>query len=216
MKLLLTLVLITLTHKTWAMITPMTNYTPTVVNSIEDANRMFRYLVNGNKWNNECYNKAHIWAKQMDDNDNIKSMKKFIFYTKKFRRSLPKSKWWFHVAPMINVNGENYIMDLAYARQPILAEDWEKMLIDKLERNGIKDYRCKVITKISEFHNKQNHETEYCNVLIANMYYWVPGDIEDLENEGIEKDQWNNGELFTAAKNVFWRYGRIYRQIKIK
>ena len=79
---------------------PMTNYTPSNVDSYEQAVEMFNSLKDRTKWFTQCFNRAHVWAKQMYNSHQVDSMKILIYYTKKYRREI-KGKWWFHIAPLM-------------------------------------------------------------------------------------------------------------------
>lgn len=194
---------------------PMTDYEASNVDSYEEAVRMFKYLKKRSKWFTQCFNRAHIWAKQMYDRDQVDSMKIFIFYTKKYRRTVD-GKWWFHVAPMIDVNGQYYVMDQEFTRKPTLEHDWEKIFTYKLKKKGIEGYRCKVIRNIKEYYDKENQKSEYCNILITSMHYWMPLDMSNLDKKGLQQTEWSNRDLRSAAREVFWGWKKVYREIKVK
>lgn len=196
-------------------LTPMSGYIPSNVESFEKAVQMFGYLKNNSKWFTQCFNRAHIWAKQMHKNDHIDSMKLFIFYTSKYRRELDE-KWWFHVAPMIDINGQYYVLDKTFFRMPVIEAEWENHFTRKLEdkNSSAKGYRCKVITNIGQYYDKENQKNEYCNLLVSSMYYWMPLNLSELENKGTEKTNWVNSEIISAAKEIFWRWGKVYDEIR--
>lgn len=194
---------------------PMTNYTPSNVDSMEIAKEMFQSLKKRTKWFTQCFNRAHVWAKQMYDSHQVKSMKILIYYTKKFRREID-GKWWFHIAPMIDVNGQYYVMDKEFTRGPVTDVKWEKIFTRKMENKGIYGYRCKVIQNIKEYYDRYNQENEYCNIQITSMYYWEPNDMSRLDKTGKQKTKFLNWELRAAAKEVFWKWRKIYKQIKVK
>ena len=194
---------------------PMMNYTPSNVESLEVAEQMFNYLKKRTKWFTECFNRAHIWSKQMYDRNNVDSMKVFIFYTKKYRREI-KGKWWFHVAPMIDINGEYYVMDKEFTQEPARFKNWEHIFTKKMEAKGINGYRCSVIRNIKEYYDTYNQNNEYCNILITSMHYWMPLDMSNLDRKGIQQTEWSNRDLRSAAKEVFWGWKQVYKEIKEK
>lgn len=191
----------------------MQNYTPSNVSSLDDAKRIFNYLKDRSKWFTQCFNRAHIWSKQMYDRDHVDSMKIFIFYTKKYRREIHK-KWWFHVAPMISVNGDYYVMDKEFTKGPLTNDKWENIFTSKLRQKGIENYKCKVIKNISEYYDRENQNSEYCNILVSSMYYWMPLDLSRLDSKGLEQTKWENRDLKIATKNVFWGWKKVYKEIK--
>lgn len=196
------------------LLTPMTNYTASEVSSMELAKEMFADLKDGGKWMSQCYNRAHIWSKQMYDKYNTKSMKILIYYTKKFRTEIG-GKWWFHIAPMINVEGKRYVMDREFTRGPVTDEQWEHIFTKKMEEKGVTGYRCKVIDNIKEYYDEYNQNSEYCNIQVTSMYYWEPNDMSRLDKTGEQKTEFLNWELKRATKNVFWNWKKHYKELKV-
>jgi hypothetical protein len=196
-------------------LSPMTNYVSSNVDSVETANAIFKTLSKRTNWFVECFNRAHLWAKQMLDNQGVHSMKQYIFYTKKFRREV-SGKWWFHVAPMIQVNDQRYVMDKEFTKAPITDTDWENIFTKKLRAKGIKDYRCKVIKNMKEFYEKANQEKEYCNILTTSMYYWEPNDMTRLDKKGVQKSEFINQELKIAIKDVLDNWVPVYKRHKVR
>jgi hypothetical protein len=197
------------------VLTPMTSYTPSNVVSVETANAIFKTLFKRTNWFVECFNRAHLWAKQMLDNQGVQSMKQYIFYTKKFRRDI-SGKWWFHVAPMIQVNDQRFVMDKEFTKAPVTDTDWENIFTKKLRAKGIKNYRCKVIQNMKEFYEKANQEKEYCNILTTSMYYWEPNDMSRLDKTGVQKTEFINRELKIAIKDVLDNWVPVYKRHKVQ
>lgn len=194
---------------------PMKNYTPSNVESVELATQLFGKLLKRSKPFSQCFNRAHIWSKQMYDSHKVESMKIFIFYTKKYTREI-SGKWWFHVAPMIDVNGQYYVMDKEFTRKPVTDVEWEKIFTKKMVKKGIEGYRCKVIQNIKEYYDQDNQREEYCNILVTNMYYWAPIDMSRLDKSGTEKTKFSNRDLKQATRNVFWGWRKVYKRLKVK
>lgn len=198
---------------------PMNNFTPSVINSMEDLNKIFYSLDNTNKWtakpNTQCFNRAHYWAKSMKDGYGIDSMKVHIYYTRKYAANI-SGKWWFHVAPMVNMNGELYVLDETFINRPVVLADWEKKFTRKMYRGGdLKNYRCKVIENISEYYDEDNQKNEYCNIHVSSMYYWKPSELEKLEKENAVRTEFSALDLQTAVKNIFWHWQKIYNRLKL-
>lgn len=190
--------------------TAMSDYEPSNIASYEKAEQIFNGLYRKHKWFNQCFNRAHIWAKQMYNQHNVNSMKVLIYYTKKYRAEVSK-KWWFHIAPVVSVNGELYVMDREFTRRPQTVDQWEDIFTAKIKDQS---YRCKVIDNIAEYYDKRNMEQEYCNIQFVSMYYWEPNDMSNLDKTGEEKHQWVNWELRSAAKEAFWSWRKIYKELK--
>jgi hypothetical protein len=149
----------------------------------------------------------------MYDRDNVKSMKILIYYTKKYRREID-GKWWFHIAPMIDINGQNFVMDREFTNKPITDTQWEKIFTKKMEAKGVFGYRCKVIKNIKEYYNNYNQQNEYCNIQVTSMYYWEPNDMSKLDKTGVQQTKFENWKLKSAAKEVFFGWRKVYREIK--
>lgn len=194
-----------------ALLTPMTGYSPSNVESYEKANEIFLSLNDSTKWFSQCFNRAHIWAKEMFDNYAVHSMKILIYYTKRYRREVSK-KWWFHIAPMVSVNGDFYVMDREFTRNPVTDTEWEQIFTKKM---GDTDYRCKKIDNIKEFYNEENTNNEFCNIQHTSMYYWEPNDMSRLDKTGAEKTTWVNWELRVAAKEAFRKWRKVYSELKV-
>lgn len=192
-------------------LTPMTDYKASNVESYEVAQKIFSSLNNSTKMFSQCFNRAHVWAKQMYDNFQVDSMKILIYYTKRYRREVSK-KWWFHIAPMIDVNGQYYVMDREFTRKPVTDASWESIFTSKM---GNTDYRCKKIDNIKEFYDEENTNTEFCNIQHTSMYYWEPNDMSRLDKTGAQKTNWVNWELRVAAKEAFKKWRNVFKEIKV-
>lgn len=198
------------------VVTPLSNFTPTNIENMDLVKEMFNSLKQRTKWFTQCFNRAHIWARQMDKDFGVQSEKILIYYTKKFRKEV-SGKWWFHIAPMVTVQGEKYVMDKEFTREPITAKAWEEIFTEKMRIKNIgpKDYRCTPITHMSEYYDETNMNYDFCNIQHTSMYYWEPNDMERLENKGIQKTEWVNWEIKAAAKEAWKKWKEIYDQYKI-
>ncbi|MEX0799066.1 MAG: protein-glutamine glutaminase family protein [Bacteriovoracaceae bacterium] len=185
-------------------------FTPTNIKNLAKAKQMFSELLPANKWGDQCFNRAHIWNRQMHKDHRVKSEKIFIFYTRKYRREI-NGKWWFHTAPMITLQGQKTVMDKEFTNGPLSTADWEKIFNVPMQRDG---YRCKFIEGISEYYNESNDQSEYCNIQYSSMYYWEPSELEDLEEEGLEKTKWVDWEIRLAAKAIFWSWKSVYQKYR--
>lgn len=194
------------------ILTPMSDYEPSDLENLEEVTKMFGELRERTKWFSQCFNRAHIWAKQMHQDHGVKSQKILIYYTKKYRREVSK-KWWFHIAPVVTVKGEKYVMDKEFTRKPTLAKDWEAIFTSKMGAKNIgpRDYRCAQIENISEYYDEANTQTEFCNIQYTSMYYWEPNDMSRLDKEGTQKTDWVDWEIRAAAKEAFKGWRSFYK-----
>ena len=194
---------------------PMINYTPTNLSSYDQVADMFKTLNKRTKMFSQCFNRAHIWAKQLSDNFQVDSMKILIYYTKRFRREI-SGKWWFHIAPMVQVGDERLVLDREFTRKPVTDQKWQKIFTRKMEKKGIYGYKCKVIKNIKEFYDRHNQENEFCNIQVTSMYYWEPNDMSRLDKKGTQKTKFLNRELRIASKEAFKKWRRVYKKLKVK
>lgn len=189
------------------LLNPLTGYTPSNVSSVEEAQKVFSSLNGKTKMFSQCFNRAHIWAKQMYDNFGISSEKILIYYTSKYRREV-NGRWWFHIAPMVSVNGERYVMDRSFTDAPVTTAQWEGIFNKLTARTG---YRCTKIKNISEYFNEKNMQNDYCNIQHTSMFYWEPNDMIELEKTGVQKLGWIDWEIKAAAREAFKRWRSVYK-----
>ena len=124
---------------------PMGHYAPTNIQTFEQLKAAFDTISKRSYKGSECYDRAHYWSYQMSQNLNINSTKVFVFFTKKYKREI-NGQWWFHVAPGVVYNHENYMIDPEFINKPVNFETW---------KNGVLDH---AILKLTPY--KINYEKE--------------------------------------------------------
>lgn len=167
-------------------------FAPTDLQTVEKATEIFDNMLNdGDKGRSQCFKRAHMWAFDMWSKLNIQSEKLFIFYTKRYA-ILEDFEWWFHVAPMVTVAGEEYVMDGTFMQKPITVKEWKDYFIksDKIT--------CPVIEKYQDFEN--NQWNRLCYLMKVPMYYFSPLNIEGRDKQGTERNQWVLEELQDARR----------------
>lgn len=269
---LILLTFIIFSNLTYA-ISPMEGYQSSNVKDEELLDKVFKKLNRNKKrfGTTQCFNRAHYWSYQMQQDFGIDSQKVFIYFTKKYIREINGS-WWFHVAPAFNFSGELYVFDPEFLKSAVPFEAWKngaidhaikrltpiklsyekeiaslseeletlgttwrqrkrrnyivnrlkwlrgelkRRLIDKARvvktspqnwpyddrREEIIELECPFITNYSEY--KEAQETAYCYIQMASMYVWEPGELEKLEFQEKNKDEFNMSEIYTAFKDTF-------------
>jgi hypothetical protein len=76
--------------------------------------------------NSQCFNRAHVWNMDMKLNHRLETGKLFMFYTGKTGR-VGRTDWWFHVAPLINEGGIEYVIDGGFPGDingPLTVDQW--------------------------------------------------------------------------------------------
>lgn len=172
-------------------------YEPSVLNTYQEAQKIFKGLNPYYRNGSECYNRAHVWSYESLTKHGLNSMKVFMFYTRKYIREY-NFKWWFHVAPftyvMENGSPSEKVLDYFFANNPLDTKKWTDIFMyNKAE--------CPVITKYTDY---SQHEYEnWCYLFKTSMYYYQPLDLEALENQGREKNNWVNWEVNNAYRQGF-------------
>jgi hypothetical protein len=167
-------------------------FAPTDLQSIEVATNIFNNLMNdGEKNRSQCFKRAHMWAFDMWTKSGIKSEKIYLFYTRRYQ-DLEDFEWWFHVAPMVTVQGEKYVMDGAFMKQPVTLKEWTTKFIktDKIT--------CPFITHYQEY--DQHQWNRLCYLMKTPMYYFRPLDMEARDLKGAKKNHWVLEELQDARR----------------
>lgn len=173
---------------------PHRDFEATDVGSVEKATELFKSLDNTNKDHSQCFKRAHMWAYDMWSRLGINSSKQFIFYTTRFME-LENFDWWFHVAPSVLVNGEDYVIDggFTFINEPLKTKDWQAKVSP-----GLKNITCPVIKHYDEYDN--NRWGRLCYLRKMPMYYFRPADMRDHDRSGKIKTGWELEELQDARR----------------
>lgn len=176
-------------------------FAPTDLKSIEEATDLFKNMLNdGDRVFSQCFKRAHMWSYDMWSKLGIFSEKIFIFYTKRYA-ILEDFEWWFHVAPMVTVDGEQYVMDGTFMTKPITVTAWKDYFIKS------SNITCPEIKAYQEFEN--NQWNRLCYLMKTPMYHFSPLDIQARDKDGIERNHWVLSEL-QDARRAFKKYDEIY------
>ncbi len=174
----------------------------TTVVSSSQMQDIYRRMNPNFKRLSECSDRAHVWAFEEFQKTGVKSQKAFIFFTASYIDRV-RFKWWFHVAPMFDVqtgNGiQKMVTDVMYKERPVTLKEWSNMMV--FSRRD-----CKMTTKFSEY--DVNPQTEDCYMIFESMYYRLPGEIHDQEIRGVYRSEWNETEVNGARSRAF-HFGRI-------
>jgi hypothetical protein len=194
-------------HKKWKKITtsdisrsiPMTNgpYSPSILQSFEEAVRLLQETRSDYDEKSQCYNRAHVWAYEWRTEKNIFSSKVWLFFTPQYIRKY-KFNWWFHVAPSVHVINKNAvkerIMDRKYAKSPLKLKEWTDIFMRDQSH-------CPVVDQYS--HHADYPESGSCFVMKSSMYYYRPLDLEEIELKGKIKERWEAPEVIDAYLDGF-------------
>lgn len=173
------------------------SYEPTVLNGYGEVEAMFNRLNPRFKRVSECSDRAHTWSYDEFTKNGIKSNKIFVFFTASYINR-NKFKWWFHVAPLVNVNEngtiEQRVLDYQYTDRPSLVKEWtDKFVFSKRS--------CKYTEKFSEY--DVNPQTEDCYYMVDSMYYHFPAELHNMELKGTFRTQFSEFEVKSARQRAF-------------
>lgn len=176
---------------------PSDNYEPTVLPNLGAAQELFDRLNSKYQRVSQCFNRAHIWSNEEFKNNNVKSMKTYVFFTENYLRTF-RFTWWFHVAPTILVQeGSEKVMrvlDYRYGMKPQTVKEWTDLFVYSKRP-------CPEIPKLSMYH--VNPQTEHCYMMKTSMYYYQPADLDNLESTGILKTDFKKSEISWAYSEAF-------------
>jgi hypothetical protein len=176
-------------------------FAPTDLQSIETATDIFKGMLNdGDRRRSQCFKRAHMWAFDMWSKMGISSQKVFIFYTQRYIQ-LEDFEWWFHVAPVVVVKGEEYVLDGTFMSKPITVTEWKNYFI-KSEK-----ITCPVASNYSEY--SKNQWSRLCFLMKVPMYFFSPLNIEDRDTKNIPRNHWVLEEL-QDARRAFKGYEESY------
>lgn len=172
-------------------------YEPTLITSYDKATEIFNRLNPNYVRASECSNRAHVWAHEEFKNNQIKSLKTFVFFTAAYINRV-RLKWWFHVAPALTVQEgskvEIRVLDYMFNRKPLTVKEWtDQFVFNKRE--------CKYTTRYSE-HDPAD-QSQDCYIMIDSMYHWMPGDLKNHETLNQYKTKFFDGEVGAAKLEAF-------------
>ena len=136
---------------------------------------MFATMRRGIRNRSQCYNRAHVWAwelnKKVYNDRKIQVGKIWLFFTRKYIREY-RYKWWFHVSPFVDVNSELRVMDRKFTKGPLPEKTWTDIFIYSKQR-------CTEVYKYSDYRDHQF--ATHCYVIKSSLYYWQPYQVDNVE-----------------------------------
>src|SRR5690606_33635250 len=98
------------------------------------------------KSDTHCYDRAHTWSYDLYKTHNVETKKIILHYTARYMKEL-KGGWSWHVAPMVTVQGKEYVLDKNFFNRPVPKAEWLAFFI-KPGISKLKYERDKLATKI--------------------------------------------------------------------
>jgi hypothetical protein len=173
---------------------PLDNYDMSVLADMNYAKKYFNTMQRATKWRSQCYNRAHVWTYELSADYGLNIGKMWLFFSAKYIKEY-KYKWWFHVAPYVEVATERepVVLDREFSRTPQLLTNWKNVY---MKNNA----RCVKTHDYTTY--EDNTWSEYCFLIKSSMYYWQPFNLENLTKEGTTKFGYDKNELRKAYSNA--------------
>ena len=152
------------------------SYKPTLI-TLTKAGTAFGFMRRDYQNDSQCYNRAHIWAYEEFQRTALRSMKVFMFFTRRYIRNY-NYHWWFHVTPAVLTSYGLRTLDRRYTTILHSLKSWS----DRFVRSK---RACPVVAMYKDY--SLNQETEDCYHISVSMYFWQPRDIEYRDNNGYVK-----------------------------
>lgn len=176
-------------------------FAPSELKSMEEATELFNGMLNdGDRRRSQCFKRAHIWAYDMWSKLGLSTQKIFIFYTQRYIQ-LEDFDWWFHVAPLVVVRGQDYVFDGTFMTTPVSLKEWKNYFIKSEKVN------CPLIKTYQEYTKDQ--WKRLCFLMKTSMYHFSPLDIENRDVNKIQRNHWVLEEL-QDARRAFRNYESSY------
>lgn len=172
-------------------------FIPTNLSSVADAQKLLVKLKYLKKAHSECYQRAHLWSLEMRQMANIKSQKVFLFFTDKYRRNTGFD-WWFHVAPFVLVNGKEMVMDPYFFKEPIDMQNWTNYFMPSHPK-------CATVATYQEYEKRSNSED--CILRKLPQFYYQPLDIENRDAGGLPITDWIDYQVIASYETLlpWWK-----------
>lgn len=182
-------------------------FEPTVLASEDQALSLYKSQDLDFRRGSGCFQRAHIWAKAFSDQKQIRSMKVFLFFTRRYQREFDY-KWFYHVAPLIPVrltdgSIQEQVFDptftsgrdtetTKYANKPVSITHWvAHFMYPKVD--------CPVIENYEDY--QKYADREYCFIMKSPMYTYIPA---QLQNETQVRTAWNEFDLKNMVRAKPW------------
>lgn len=159
-----------------------------------------------------CSNRAHMWANNFKNKNQLDTAKIFLFYTKK-KGDLSSKTWWYHVSPVVNEKGVLWTMDAGFddwIKGPLPKEAWLTKFTQSTnckEINANENELIELILRGQVFPNETVYGRYDCYYKIVPHTLWTPESVAknllgvDAQGKPVrmERSVINQAELFQAC-----------------
>lgn len=175
------------------------DYIPSNFGSLEQVQKLMSELNFNRRSRSQCYQRAHLWSIEMMQMANAKTQKVFLFFTDRYIREY-QFGWWFHVAPLVLVNNEEWVVDPYFFDHPVDLQTWTNYFMPSHPV-------CKTAKSYSDYENGTN--IEYCFLRKLPMYYYTPSKIETRDHQNQIINDWLDDEVVGAYQSLrrsWWKF----------
>lgn len=180
-----------------------------------------------------CSNRAHMWANDFKRDYDLDTGKIFMFFTKKEDTGLRLRTWWYHVSPVINENGQIWVMDAGFGsfiKSPLTIGDWLKKFAHTSDCKEItldEPELVELIFREAAFPRTTQYGTYECYYKITPHPIWTPEVLARnlLGRDGsgrpvrVDRDEIDKNELYQAcleatSSKIGWALGSSKEKCK--
>lgn len=131
-----------------------------------------------------CANRALMWLYKFKKDHDVDGAKIFLFYTGS-RSQFTLRRWWYHVAPIVNEAGTEYVMDAGFPgsiKGPVLINTWVKNFVGNNNcyeiKAGDRDL-AELMYKGAQFPKETFRGKFDCYYVKAPAGHWFPRYVAD-------------------------------------
>lgn len=159
-----------------------------------------------------CSNRALMWNNDIKNAHDLDHAKIFIFYTKADKTPMFAKRWWYHVTPVVNEDGNLWVLDPAFPGKSGVQtkEEWFKKVSAFETCKEIQGNETEIIEqafKATQFPKVTPYGRNDCYYKIVPHTIWVPrvfaqnllGKDETGKSIQTERLEIDKEELFQAC-----------------
>ena len=178
-----------------------------------------------------CSNRAHMWVNDFKRKYDLDTAKIFVFYTTEEDHEGRLKVWWYHVAPIVNENNQQFILDPAFSASKALTKDeWFQKISRYKTCREMKSDETELIELIftqRTFPKQTPYGTHDCYYRIVPHPYWIPKHIAEnllgvdsagkavrVERTEIDKDELMQSCLESTSSKVGYALGSSKKKCK--
>lgn len=154
-----------------------------------------------------CANRALMWLHDMKRKHDVDAGKIFLFYTAKKNRT-SRLTWWYHVAPIINESGKEWVLDAGFGasiKAPVSIGKWLHTFVgtDRCYEITPADHDLIQMMREGRQFPMTTHRGNYdCYYAKAPAGYWFPTSLADGLTGRLIRDEIEQGEVYEACKEA--------------